>query len=241
MKATLSSAVKHFEPRFGRNGEQTLPRSRRALQGWRKFAPVNARPPLPTVGLVDGHGRNRPPCQLETVRARDDDRPFRLPATQRVAHASGTQIQYHPNQVWTPDSGTGVSSGVRPSAMFPARPWPYDETVMLHSPWMPRKALPRQPQNQSIWPFDQIADTKTFSTPWRHEPTSPSLGVEPSLRHGGVSHDNLTRETDTWLRSEHADGGVQTAQSNVFKMETQCPLTNRHARSRDGGLRTDHR
>ena len=45
----------HFEPSFGRNGEQTLPRSHRALQRW--------------CG-VDGHGGDLPPWKLETSRSR---------------------------------------------------------------------------------------------------------------------------------------------------------------------------
>ena len=71
--ATLFSVIKHFELRFGRNGEQTLPCSHRALQGWKKLAPSNAPQPLPLVGLMAVVGTALH-AKLRLFRARDCDR-----------------------------------------------------------------------------------------------------------------------------------------------------------------------
>ena len=54
MASTLLCAIKHFDPRYGRNGEQTLPRSHRALQGWKRLAPSYARLRQSLVGLNVG-------------------------------------------------------------------------------------------------------------------------------------------------------------------------------------------
>ena len=102
------------------------------------------------------------------------------------------------------------------------------------APWI--AVLHHQPHNHSLGPFDQLAYTKTFHS----IAARATLGLEPySLRHGGASHDALTGHRNL-AQIKSADGGVQNAQSNVTKGNT-CPPTNRHARSRIGGPRTDHR
>ena len=95
MAATLLSAIKHFEPRLGRNGDQTLPRSHRASSRLEK-ARSQLCSATSSVCRSDGHGGDRAPCQLDTVRAPDYDRLLRLPSTRH-------------KRVSTPDSGTGAS------------------------------------------------------------------------------------------------------------------------------------
>ena len=83
MGCTLLMAIRHFEHRFGRRGEQTLPRSHRALQGLKKRSPSFARPPLPIVGLMGTglHASLRPFALAIMIGI------FRLRPTQRVTHA----------------------------------------------------------------------------------------------------------------------------------------------------------
>ena len=109
MRGTLLSAIRYVKPRLVRNGEQTLPRSQRALQGWKKLAPCYARLPLQFVELIC-HGGDRFPRQLETVSARDYDRLF----------CCEQQTLFHPRVAWMPSSDIGSFCCVRPNAKFPA-------------------------------------------------------------------------------------------------------------------------
>ena len=74
-----------------------------------------------SIGGVDGHG-DRPPRHLETACAHDYGRLFRLPAAQRVAHATGHRscISDWRGRL-APTLGTACA---RPNAQFPAKLWP---------------------------------------------------------------------------------------------------------------------
>ena len=118
-----------------------------------------------TISLIsgaDGHGGDRPPRQLETVCARDYDRP--LQATDLVPLQTSVDAR------------------------------------LLH----------QQPQNQSLWPFDQLAYNKTFHSIAARANVA-FLGVKPySPRHVGASHDALTRDIIlSQINARVRCGGVQ--------------------------------
>ena len=115
----------------------------------------------------------------------------------------------------------------------------FDESVMLNSPWMTWaapwiNALHQQPQNHSTWPFDQLAHTEIHSIAARANVAF--LGVAFTAPRRSVARcpdgtqklgsDKSTRKALTRLLSTTLQQG-----------NTGSP-TNRHARPRDGGIRT---
>ena len=134
---------------------------------------------------------------LETVCARDYERPFELHATQRfVFKLQATDLV--PPQTYVDARLQHWGLLVCPTEHdVPSKTQAFDESAMLDSPWMTWAgpwiaALRHQPQNHPIWPFHQVAHTNNFhSTAARANVVF--LRVEPnSLRHGGASHDALT-------------------------------------------------
>lgn len=203
----LLAALKHFLPQMNPLKEK-VPRSIRAVAGWRKLAPGQQGLPLPKVALGSilgvimycfSHNISMIPTAdavgMQIVLALYMSfvmylRPCEcmgLEGRHLVAPIAAAGAQYQMWGVLLGDSGMGLfgKTGISDESVL------LDQDPWLHPHLMALKAA-RGPQ-ECLWQFDRRVLNQMFGICWRLlclDPLRPRLY---SLRHGGASHDLLAR------------------------------------------------